>query len=250
MLWDFISDIALNVPVGALAVLGWTTADRRRSRAGAAALGMAFVVVMEIAQLFIYSRYSDATDLLTGALGVAAGVTLAARRYTSSNSSRPVPSGFRLWPALGAVAWAGALVAYHWYPFNFVVTGAMADAQLPLLLAVPFRHYYFGSEFHAFTELSRKLMLSTPLGALMWMALPAVHSRLAQQVKSIALWITGFVFFAGIEAGQVFLPGRIPDLTDAWVGAIGVAAGIWLVRLLERPHSLAEYNAHKEIRAL
>jgi VanZ family protein len=248
MLWDFISDMALSAPVGALAVLGWAGAGRRRRVATAAMLGMTFVAVVEIAQLFIFSRYSDVTDLLTGTIGVLIGVTLAARRYSPAGPPQRVPPGFGLWPALGAVAWAGGVVTYHWYPFNFVVTGAMMDAQLPLLLAVPFRHYYFGSEFHAFTELSRKLMLSAPLGALLWMALPAVHSHLAQRLKNSGLGLAGFLFFAGLEAGQVFLPGRIPDLTDAGVGAIGVAAGIWLVRLFERPRHELAIARHVELR--
>ena len=250
MLWDFISDVALSAPIGALALLGWAGAGRRPGRVAAALLGLTVVVVTEIAQLFIYSRYSDATDLLTGAAGIVIGVTLAARRYTPANLPRSVPLGGRLWPLLGAVAWTAGLVMYHWYPFNFVVTGAMMDAQLPLLLAVPFRHYYFGSEFHAFTELSRKLMLSAPLGALLWVSLPLVHSSVANRAKTAGLWMAGFLFFAGCEAGQVFLPGRVPDLTDAFVGTIGVAAGIWLVRLLERPHPIADYHTHEEIRAL
>jgi VanZ family protein len=244
MLWDLISDIALNVPVGALAVLGWTAANRRRGSIAAASFGMGFVAVMEIAQLFIYSRYSDTTDLLTGAIGVFAGIALATRNYAPADRR----SGFRLWPALAAIAWACGLAAYHWYPFDFVVSGAMADAQLPLLLAVPFRHYYFGSEFHAFSELSRKLMLSAPLGALLWMALPAVQSGFADRLKGAALCVAAFLFFAGLEAGQVFLPGRIPDLTDACVGAMGVAAGIWLVRLFERPRYELAIPRHVDLR--
>ena len=250
MVWDFISDVALNAPIGALAVLGWTAAGTRRSPRTAIALAMALVVATEIAQVFIYSRYSDATDLLTGAIGICIGVAVATRRSATEAAQMSAPHGFTPWPAVAAVVWMAALVAYHWFPLNFVVTGAMLDAQLPLLFAVPFRHYYFGSEFHAFTELSRKLMLSAPLGALLWMALPAMSSRGAERLKTAALWFFGFIFFAGIEAGQVFLPGRIPDLTDACIGALGVAAGIWLVRLLQSSTTLADYNAHKEIRVL
>lgn len=239
MVWDLISDMALSIPIGALAVLGWTAADRRRGFVTAALIGATYVLVMEFAQLFIFSRYSDATDLMTGTTGVLIGVALAHRR-SPGDTPTSVALGFRRWPALAAVAWAVGLGIYHWYPFNFVVTGATMDAQLPLLLAVPFRHYYFGSEFHAFSELSRKLMLSAPLGVLLWMAWPAAHSRVAQRFRHIALCMAGFLFFAGVETGQVFLPGRIPDLTDACVGAIGVAAGIFLVRLFERPpHELA-----------
>ena len=243
MLWDFISDMALSIPVGGLAVVGWTAADRRRGFVPAALIGATYVLVTEIAQLFIFSRYSDATDLATGTAGVIIGIALAHRRSTA-DSPTPATSCLRRWPAVAAVGWAAGLGVFHWYPFNFVVTGATMDAQLPLLLAVPFRHYYFGSEFHAFTELSRKLMLSAPLGLLLWMAFPTGQSPVAQRLKHIALGVAGFFFFAGLEAGQVFLPGRIPDLTDACVGAMGVAAGIWLVRLLGRPHYELAVSRH------
>ncbi|HEX6163432.1 MAG TPA: VanZ family protein [Vicinamibacterales bacterium] len=236
-LWDLVTDIVLNAPVGALAVVGWTALNRRRSLVAAAMLGATFVAIVEVAQLFIFSRYSDATDLITGTVGILAGAMLAVRSVRDEQSAPPSPR-LQLWAAVGAVLWAAGLVGYHWYPFDFVVTGAMKAAQLPLLLSVPFRHYYFGSEFHAFTELSRKLMLAAPFGALVWMAWP-VRSHFAQRLKSAVIVSSALVFYAALEAGQVFLPGRIPDLTDACVGAIGVGAGIWLVRLFERPHAMA-----------
>jgi VanZ family protein len=37
-----------------------------------------------------------------------------------------------------------------------------------------------------------------------------------------------FVALVAIEAGQIFLPDRIADLTDAFVGQAGVALGFWL----------------------
>lgn len=77
MLWHLVSGVALAVPIGALALLGWTPLHGRRSVALAAMFGIAFVALIEAAQLFMFSRYSDTTDLVTGAIGIVAGIALA-----------------------------------------------------------------------------------------------------------------------------------------------------------------------------
>ena len=45
----------------------------------------------------------------------------------------------------------------------------------------------------------------------------------------------------GIEFGQVFLPGRYPDITDALIGLTGRMAGVWTYRrILQIPNSITE----------
>jgi VanZ family protein len=39
----------------------------------------------------------------------------------------------------------------------------------------------------------------------------------------------------GIEVGQVFLPTRFADVTDAIIGEIGFVAGMWLAGMLASP---------------
>ena len=58
---------------------------------------------------------------------------------------------------IAVAVWTAVLVAYHWYPFDFRPSEQMLRQKLPVFLAAPFSSYYWGSEFHAFTELSRKL---------------------------------------------------------------------------------------------
>jgi VanZ family protein len=231
-LWDWSVDVALHVPIGAIATLGWTHGGRRRP-AAAIGCGLAFAAVVELCQVFVFTRYADVTDVVTGLVGIAIGVAVAtrgARRVGDENTSE---AGARLWPVFGATAWILVILAYHWFPFDFVVARAMVDERLPLLLAAPFHSYYFGSEFHAFTEITRKFILAVPLGVFLQLSFPAAARRRTILVQRIVVVAASVVFFVGIEVGQIFLPNRIPDLTDVGIGAAGVCVGVWLVSVLK-----------------
>ena len=127
----------------------------------------------------------------------------------------------------GAAAWVVALMSYHWYPFDFTMAPDRVTLGMHELLSVPFSSYYFGCEFHAFTEMSRKALLALPLGVLLGLSSPSVGKH-RERTRSLFLAATGFCVLVGIEAGQVFLPPRMPDLTDALIGEIGLLAGLWL----------------------
>lgn len=234
MLWDFSTDIALYAPIGALALLGWTVQGESRRPSNAIFLGISFVALVEVGQVFTFTRYADTTNFLTGLLGIALGVAAATAYLRTAPSPTRSSGSFQPWPAFGAIVWFGVVVAYHWYPFNFVFTHAMFSERFPILVAVPFRSYYFGSEFHAFTELSRKFMLALPLGALLRLAWPPRDGRWHAQIQTAILLGFTTAFFVGIEVGQIFLAERVPDLTDASIAEVGVIAGLWLVRLLAR----------------
>jgi hypothetical protein len=180
----------------------------------------------------------DATDIVTGAVGIALGIA-AARRYGSAGSGRygevRGSGGIQFWPAVGVMVWAAVLLGYHWRPFDFTLTREMLDRGRESLLAVPFRGYYFGTEFHAFTEATRKLLLAMPLGVLLRLSWPPRRSRMTARLQTGVLLALAFGFLTAIEVGQMFLPERFADLTDAMIGEAGVLVGLWLVRLLAAP---------------
>lgn len=239
LLWDLANDVLLNAPLGALVVVGWSRMGRRRSGTAAFLLGAAIVVGVELAQLFVFSRVADVTDVMTGsvgiALGVGAAIWLSRRDAPASAPNGPRASALRLWPRLAAVVWLAALVTYAWYPFDFVVDREMVRERLPIFLAVPFRSYYFGTEFHAFTELMRKGLLALPLGVLLRLAWPLSHRRGIARLQSAVVLFALFGIFTGIEMGQIFLPDRFPDLTDAFISEGGAMVGLYLTTLLARP---------------
>jgi len=232
MLWDFGGDIVLNAPAGALAYVVLMKRDRHGARLRAFAAGFAFAALIELLQVFIFSRYADVTDLVTGSLGIVLGIALGHRfgsPATVPYAHEPTPGKIRLWPAIGVVAWTAALLSYHWFPFNFTLTREMFEHGRATLLAVPFRSYYLGSEFHAFTEAARKFLLALPLGVLMRLAWPSGQFA---RLQTAVLSTMSFGLLTSIEVGQVFLPERVADLTDAMIGEAGVLVGLWLVRLL------------------
>ena len=117
------------------------------------------------------------------------------------------------------------LVSYHWNPFDFTAKPARITQGMHQLFMVPFYSYWVGTPFHAFTEVSRKVLLMVPLGVLLELSW-ARGGRLPGVIRWGALAILGLCMAGAIELGQVFLPTRIPDMTDVLMGEIGVLAGM------------------------
>jgi VanZ family protein len=240
-LWDLGTDALLWMPVGALASIGWLPSrTRRRPPVAAFAMGVFMVGLVELAQLFIFTRYADVTDLLTGALGIAGGIFIVTASVTSGTPAAR-PSGIRMRPIGALLVWLPLLAVYHWAPFDFAISREALREGLRTLWVVPFRNYYFGSEFHAFTELTRKFLLAAPVGALLRLAVPPSASRAVNRLQHASFVLIALMVFGALEAGQIFLPGRIADLTDVMIAVAGAEAGRWLVERLResRPRAYA-----------
>jgi len=154
-------------------------------------------------------------------------------------SDRRTATMVRKEPARGAVAlariavavWTGVLVSYHWQPFDFTVEPRRVVAGVHELLSLPFSSYYAATTFHAFLELIRKSLLALPLGMLLRLSWPVGdHSKSPiSQARLVLLAGLGFCLLLAVEVGQIFLPARVPDMTDAILGELGVVAGLWLI---------------------
>lgn len=218
--YDIATDILLWLPA---AVLWRWSAQRTAASAFWFVVGAA--TVLELLQLFVYSRVTDTTDVITAAIGAA----------ISGVIGRPgAPAGARLhsnrgppaWPwALAVIAWLGVLAVVFWYPFDFRLERAFLLQRVNGLSGVPFTAYYYGTEFRAITELLHKTLFLAPLGV----ALDLWRRRLSAQVPGflgrLLCWSTMLACALGIEAGQLLLPGKIADITDAALEMLGAAAG-------------------------
>ena len=79
--YQTLSDIALFVPIGAWAALRLKEySPSRASFAIACALGSIIAAAIELAQLLVLSRFTDATDVVLGTIGAAIGAKLIFRR--------------------------------------------------------------------------------------------------------------------------------------------------------------------------
>jgi VanZ family protein len=216
---------ALFAPIGLLAAHLRGPAWRGgRGWVWALGLGLGAAAAVELVQLFVYTRRSDLGDLLTGMLAVLAGWS-AARAYQRLRPAARVmePAEVRPWrrgvrSALLA-AWLGLVVVLSWAPFDFDAAPKAVARRLDEVSLLPFADYYFGTEYSAFRRLLVRLALFAPLGALL---VPRRgKADLAVGVRAVLAAVT---LAAGLEAGQLFLPGRRASVTDVMIA--GAAAGL------------------------
>lgn len=193
----------------------------------------ACAALLELAQLFVYSRVSDVTDILTAAAGAVAGAWLATRMAERSQAGAPPRTGagaaLALWLSALAV-WLMVLVVVFWYPFDFDTDWGFVHRRLDAVPRVPFVTYYYGTEFRAVTEVLHKAGFFFPLGMLLAFSgrrvrrfgVPdwAAHAVSAMLIGAAA---------AMIEAGQLFLPGKYADPTDWVLETGGALAGYLLI---------------------
>jgi len=221
--WQIGADLLLWMPVGAL----WRLTLVRPDLAGLAGRALALALGVEVMQLFVLSRVSDVTDVFVGTAGVLAGAGLAR-----------LLQGWGDWPAprqravlRGALAaWALGTVAVLWLPFDFDPQRATAQDAWAAVSRLPFTTYVQRTEYGALGEILRKLAVFLPGGLLL--ALLARGQGPAAWPRLLALGAAALV----LEAGQVLLPSKVADLTDAALGLLGGVVGWRLGRgLLQAP---------------
>ena len=183
-----------------------------------------------MAQLFTFSERSTTTDVVLGLGGALTGIALTARA-TRDDGGAPVAAGVRLWPVVPLLLWLVLVVARHWSPFDFRTDGDFIRSRIPIFLQVPFTGYYWGSPLSAFGELTTKVLLGVPVGALLQMIYTPVTSA-GRRWQAAGILTVSFGIFLVIELGQLLLPSRYPDQTDVYIGTAGAWIGMLAVRLL------------------
>lgn len=204
---------------------------------------VAAAATIELLQLFVFSRVTDSTDIITAATGGVIGLALVPKRkdWPGTNHKRVAPSAAvglpLLW--LAVLVWIGILAMVFWYPFDFDFDKASVRERLMTLKQVPFNAYYYGSEFRAITEVLHKTGFMLPLGILLGWIASLSSAHLPRSVLH-ALFVTLIVLVAcTIEFGQLFLPTKHADITDAMLELAGGVAGYWgclfVFELLRQP---------------
>ena len=131
------------------------SAAGRRSRIGTIVAGL-----VELAQVFVVSRFAETSDVLVGARRRFR--RRRARRSRSRIANQPSTSEHagartRRLALAGLIGWIAALAAYHWMPFDFSLEPEQVRTGLGHLLSAPMSGYYFSSEFNAVTQILRKI---------------------------------------------------------------------------------------------
>jgi glycopeptide antibiotics resistance protein len=240
ILYEVGTDMLLWLPVGAL----WGLSLKRPGLIALLGRGVAVVAAVEFAQLFVVSRVTDLTDLFTGSFGVVAGAALA-------RSLQRGPESRQRALLHGALAlWVVGAVAVLWVPFNFELARGSASAWWGAVSRLPFSTYLQRTEYGALAEILRKLLVFLPGGLLL--ALAARGPAPSAAPRLLALGALALV----LEAGQVLLPAKVADLTDAALGLLGGWLGWQLGRSLAtaepealRPSAATQASAPRRARS-
>ena len=223
--WEFLyallSDVALWLPVGLL----WRIDGRQRSLLAVVRRGLFAAALLELAQLAVMSRVSDVTDILLAGVGVALGAALPvwlAGCLTWDAARR------QRWLGLAWCLWLAVALTVLWQPFDFDGSRLTAGALHEALTRLPFETYFQRGEFGALSEMLRKLLVFLPGGLLL-------AAWAAGRVRPVPGWLVmaGLAALALVlEAGQLLLPGKVADLSDAALGSLGAALGWRIARSL------------------
>jgi VanZ family protein len=211
-LYGFIIDVLIWVPAGMLARF---TAKRNGRQIWLSLTAVAALI--EFLQIFVYTRVTDTSAILTASLGSAVGVWLAIRWRTKEPAAEQAKAASNAGGLIaGLLLWLALIFAVFWYPFDFRADRAFVGVRLAeATTRVPFALYYFGTEYRAATEVLHKMGFFFPLGILLALFMGRFCFGSPFLWKMAALAGVGIVA-GSVEAGQLFLPGKFADLTD-WV---------------------------------
>jgi glycopeptide antibiotics resistance protein len=236
--WDVISGAISAIPLGGLALLTMASLGVGKRWVFALAAGVLFVSASEVVQILVVNRVVDVTDVMTGSLGVWLGIVAMARYVTLpehpvAGSSRAV--GRRAMAAVAcSLAWTGVLAFYHWKPFAFDLTPAHVRERIQQMSLLPLRQYQFETGAQLLAQAMLKGGLGIPLGLCLAVATADVwrDAPYGETLRWTLALVMGMLVFGAIEAGQLFLPQRVPDVTDVLWGTIGTAAGLRIAGLI------------------
>ncbi len=233
-LYDIATDALIWTPLALL----WRL-DGTRGAWRAWGMTVAAATGLEVMQLFVYSRVSDVTDILTASVGAALG-SFAGGHLVRREASADKPLAWGAWlPFMLAVGWMATLLFVFWFPFDFRTDGAFIKSRLDFVQRVPFEVYYFGTEYRAITEVLRKTLFFAPLGGLLAWGVARQPWRWRGPLFAVAV-LALVLMPALIELGQVMLPEKIADTTDWFLAWMGGLAGYGVVRhILRAPRHVA-----------
>jgi glycopeptide antibiotics resistance protein len=210
--WSWAEELLMWTIPGALFALAAREAHQHRTRAifSAAMAAGSLSSAIELIQVANPSREVDATSVVMALFGSTLGAVVVARSD---------PTDARRWIPLALLVWGAVALLRNWTPPDFAWPQPHVFNVTQL---VPFWSYYARTDVGALADLADQVLLFVPLGVLL-----AARSR-RRSIGQAAL--IGLAIGLVLEAGQLFLPVRTAELTDALLSAAGCAGGLALWR--------------------
>lgn len=241
-IYQSVADVALMAPAGAYWALRRPDSSAQSRVVGGMLAGLVFAGGVEFVQLLVMSRYTDVTDVLLGTVGAALGAWLVTRagsltdpprtQVTASAPSAAWPQVL-LWLTIIA-AYSLVLIAGFWYPFELRSDGQPVSAKVSELLNIPFYALYRGTEFNAIRQVLLRVLLFAPIGVVWALIANLSPSAALRRVVLVSSQGYAAALSLGIELGQMFMPGKVADLTEVFLSLAGSIAGTMIAARMLR----------------
>jgi len=213
-----LEDIVLFLPAGILTVIALAEygMSYRQAALRTAAGGLALAILAELAHAPLGEPILIGS-ILVNAGGVALGAWMAERWMAPF--SQTVRGANR--PRVLLALYAMILVLWAWRPFQPEFDLAEMAAKLRGRWWEPLAMTASRVDMYSVADVCVPFFLAIPLGALL-----AVWPL--RQSGPLRTALPGIYLAAALEAGQLFIVGRLPDVTDFLVVAAGIVTG-WLI---------------------
>lgn len=219
-IYELVTDVLIWVPVSVLFILGG-----RKKPGDAIIWTLAAATILELLQLFVFSRTSDITDIFSGFVGAVIGAFVAGR----INRDKPVIKTQNQNPNIIQIAkgvalfsvWTIFLLLVFWYPYDFNFERSFLRHRVDGFSSAPFTSYYYGSEFRAITELLRRIFFFIPLGASLYYGKPITLPTHLSRFYTACAMIMILGVATVVELGQTALPTKFPNNTDILLQFLG-----------------------------
>jgi len=182
-------------------------------------IGLLTAGSVEFLQLFVFTRYADTTDILTGSFSVLFGwyLGVCGQRLSARASMRLC--------LVGVVACMALVFYSNWEPFRIDTDPTFLAKHWHDVNWIPFADYYWGTEYDAFDNLLRKT-LPFFIGGVCW------AGAMRQATPQFRLWsmVGGSLFVTLlVKSVQILMPDHFPGITDVLMqplaGALGTIVG-------------------------
>ena len=203
------------VPIGLAAVVCGGTGTRRRSAASGALIAASGLIALGAIQVPVFSRTTDANELLAALGGSTAGAIAAVAL------KRPQITGVE-WRALrltGVVLlWVCAVVVFEWWPFKIAVDGSHVQFETIVWSRAPFRWPSSAA------DVVPGAVLAAVAGAFVP---PRLDPRFRRLQTMLVIGFAGAVF-AVCEGGRVAFAGGRPTLLSVVLKLTALLVGLYL----------------------
>jgi VanZ family protein len=206
-LWAGTAELLTWMLVGGIFALAARESGRRgaRSLSWAVACGAGLSLAMEAVRHVIAGGEVDLTSVVVATLGSAVGASTVA--FAASRDARR-------WITPALVIWGLIAVLLAWNPPRF--TRPQGPAWPPEWV-VPFWSYFSSRSLANLGDLIEAVLVFVPMGALL--------AARSWRQSFLGAALIGLGLGVGLEIGQVFIPGRTADITDALSAAAGAGLG-------------------------